>query len=86
MLYKTDALILNHYSTLVDYSVILVIVLEMTQITNFIFKLSRILKDRINYEKGILQIPALAIIGFSVISLISIVKHFLNSFRLGLDW
>ena len=86
LLYKTDAIILNHYSTLVDYSVILVIVLEMTQITNFTFKLSRLLKDRLNYEKGVLQIPALAILGFSAISLFHVLKYFMNAFGQKFDW
>ncbi len=75
LLYKTDAVILNHYSTLIDYSVILVTVLETTQITNFVFRVSRMLKDRINYEKGLLQIPALAILGFSALSFIPFVKY-----------
>jgi len=75
LLYKTDAVILNHYSTLIDYSVILVTVLETTQITNFVFRVSRILKDRINYENGLLQIPALAILGLSALSLIPFVKY-----------
>lgn len=47
LLYKTDAVILNYYSVVVDYSVILVTVLETTQITNMVFKISRVLKDRI---------------------------------------
>ena len=68
LLYKTDALILSYYSQLVDFSVVFVTVLESTQVTNFAFKLSRMLKDRINFDKGVLQFPALAILTLTVLS------------------
>jgi len=80
LLYKTDAFILSYYSVLIEYGVILVTILETTQITNFSFKISRVLKDRIDFEKGVIQFPALAILTISVISVYWIVKLLLQNF------
>lgn len=65
---------------LIEYGVILVTILETTQITNFSFKISRVLKDRIDFEKGVIQFPALAILTISVISVYWIVKLLLQNF------
>lgn len=80
LLYKTDAFVLSYYSVLIEYGVILVTILETTQITNFSFKISRVLKDRIDFEKGVIQFPALAILTISVISVYWIVKLLLQNF------
>ena len=47
---------------------------EVTQVTNLVFKVGRFLKERIDYNQGIFQVPAMAIILVSGICFFAIVK------------
>lgn len=86
LLYKTDAKILQYYSSLIAYSTVLVTLLELTQITNFAFKISRLLKDRIDFNKGILQTPAIWILFLSGFSMVLILKSSLWSLKQEIDF
>ena len=62
-----DKSIIGKYEQLVMYTAVILAVVEVTQVTNVVFKLSRFFKARIDFEKGILQVPCLVILMVTVL-------------------
>ena len=68
LFYTVDKSIIGKYEQLVMYTAVILAVVEVTQVTNVVFKLSRFFKARIDFEKGILQVPCIVILMVTVLA------------------
>jgi phosphatidylserine synthase len=54
LFYTVDKSIFEKYEQLVMYTAVLLAVVEVTQVANVVFKMSRFFKQQIDFDKGLL--------------------------------
>lgn len=57
------------------HTAVFLAIIELTQVTNLVFRASRTMKDKLDMEGGLLQIPVVVILFFTVTSLILLVWY-----------